>query len=116
MSKIYGNMIGGAGLAQNITRQEMTASDTDVTLEPNVLYVFPEMASLTVTLATPTDTSIVNEFHFTFDSGATATTLTMQNADGSTIYTDAYSIDVNMRYEISVMENIAYVKGVSTSA
>ena len=91
-------------------RQEMTSSDTTVTLEPNKLYVFPEMASLTVTLGTPSDTNVANEYHFFFTSGATATTLTLND-----VLSDAYSIEANMKYEVSILENVAYIKGVSTS-
>ena len=89
-------------------RQEMSSSDTIVTLEPNKLYVFPEMASLTVTLGTPTDSDVANEYHFFFTSGATATTLTLND-----VLSDAYSVDANMKYEVSVLENVAYIKGVS---
>ena len=60
-------------------RQEMSSSDTMITLEPNKLYVFPEIASLTVTLAEPSDTNVANEYHFFFTSGATATTLTLND-------------------------------------
>lgn len=97
-------------------RQEMSSSNTAVTLEPNKLYVFPEMASLTVTLGTPSDSNIVNEWHWFFDSGETACVFTLQNQDGSQVYTDAYSIDANMRYEVSVLHNVAYIKGVAVSA
>ena len=93
----------------------MTAEDTTVTLQPNVLYVFPEMATLAVALATPTNTAIANEYHFFFDSGTTATVFSLAASDGSTIYSDAYSIDANMRYEVSVLDNVAYIKGVSMS-
>lgn len=89
-------------------RQEMTSSDTTVTLEPNKLYVFPEMASLTVTLGTPSDTNVANEYHFFFTSGATATTLTLND-----VLSDAYSIEANMKYEVSILEGVAYIKGVS---
>lgn len=106
---------GPAGDSGIVSRQEMQNTDTVVTLEPNKLYVFPEMASLTVTLGTPTDSSIVNEWHWFFDSGETACVFTLQNQDGSQVYTDAYSIDANMRYEVSVLNNVAYIKGVSTS-
>lgn len=92
-------------------RQEMTSSDTTVTLEPNKLYVFPEMASLTVTLGTPTDSNIANEYHFFFTSGDTATTLTLND-----VLSDAYSIEANMKYEVSILEGVAYIKGVSISA
>lgn len=56
-----------------IERIEKLSTDTTVTLEPNKLYIFPEMASLTYTLAIPEDTSVVNEYHFVFKSGETAT-------------------------------------------
>ena len=82
-------------------RIEKTASDTTVELEPNKLYVFPEMASLTYTLAAPADTSIANEYHFVFRSGATATELVhpaiVSVPDGSTV-------DKNKVYEISILE------------
>lgn len=92
-------------------RQEMTSSDTTVTLEPNKLYVFPEMASLTVTLGTPTDSNVANEYHFFFTSGATATTLTLND-----VLSDTYSIEANMKYEVSILEGVAYIKGVATDA
>ena len=88
----------------------MSSSDTTVTLEPNKLYVFSEMASLTITLGTPTDSNVANEYHFFFTSGATATTLTLND-----VLSDAYSIEANMKYEVSILENVAYIKGVSMS-
>ena len=91
-------------------RQQMQNTNTTVTLQPNILYVFPEMASLTVTLGTPIDTNVANEYHFFFTSGATATTLTLND-----VLSDAYSIEANMKYEVSILENVAYIKGVSMS-
>ena len=91
-------------------RQEMQNTDTTVTLEPNKLYVFPEMASLTVTLAEPDNSNVANEYHFFFTSGATATTLTLND-----VLSDAYSIEANMKYEVSILEGVAYIKGVSMS-
>ena len=111
--KYVDDAVGGVSAATPC--QQMTAEDTTVTLQPNVLYVFPEMATLTVTLATPANTAIANEYHFFFTSGATATVFSLAAADGSTIYSDAYSIDANMRYEVSVLDNVAYIKGVSMS-
>lgn len=109
----YPEATGGSA---NIPRQEMQNTDTTVTLEPNKLYVFPEMTSLTVTLGTPSDEDVANEWHWFFDSGETACVFTLQNQDGSQVYTDAYSIDANMRYEVSVLHNVAYIKGVATGA
>ena len=94
----------------DIPRQEMQNTDTTVTIEPNKLYIFPEMASLTVTLAEPDNSNVANEYHFFFTSGATATTLTLND-----VLSDAYNIEVNMKYEVSILEGVAYIKGVSTN-
>lgn len=99
-----------------IPRQQMQNTDTTITLEPNKLYVFPEMASLTVTLGTPSDEDVANEWHWFFDSGETACVFTLQNQDGSQVYTGAYSIDANMRYEVSVLNSVAYIKGVAITS
>lgn len=53
-----------------IERVEKLSTDTTVTLEPNKLYIFPEMSSLTYTIGEGT-----GEVHFIFRSGATATTI-----------------------------------------
>ena len=104
----YPENTGGSSLAP---RQEMQNTDTEVTLEPNKLYIFPEMSSLTVTLGTPSDTNVANEYHFFFTSGATATTLTLND-----VLSDAYSVEANMKYEVSILEGVAYIKGVATGA
>lgn len=99
---------GPAGDSGVVSRQEMQNTDAVVTLQPNILYVFPEMSSLTVTLGTPADSNVANEYHFFFTSGATATTLTLND-----VLSDAYSIEANMKYEVSILENVAYIKGVA---
>lgn len=111
--KYVDDAVGGVSAAT--PRQQMQNTDTTVTLQPNILYVFPEMATLAVALATPTNTAVANEYHFFFDSGTTATVFSLAASDGSTIYSDAYSIDANMRYEVSVLDNVAYIKGVAMS-
>ena len=60
-----------------IERIEKLSTDTTVTLDPNKLYIFPEMSELTIALEEPSDTGIANEYHFVFQSGATATTLSI---------------------------------------
>lgn len=83
-------------------RIEKTASDTTVELEPNKLYVFPEMASLTYTLATPSDTSVSNEYHFIFQSGATATEL----VHPGDVNTGSFTVDANKVYEVSILDGL----------
>ena len=94
-----------------IPRVEKTSTDTEASIEANTLYVWPEMTSLSITLTAPEDTSIVNEYHFIFTSGATATTLSLPD----TLKVDAYTIDANKVYEVSILENICYVRGVSNA-
>lgn len=105
VGKVTGNdgLDGTSGVP---VRVEKTASDTIVELEPNKLYVFPEMSSLTYTLATPSDTSVSNEYHFVFKSGATATEL-VHPANVSV--PDGFAVDKNKVYEISILEGcLAY--------
>ena len=105
------NIPESSGSSADIPRQEMQNTDTTVTLQPNTLYIFPEMTSLTVTLAEPDNTNAANEYHFFFTSGATATTLTL-----NAVLSDAYSIEANTKYEVSILEGVAYIKGVATGA
>lgn len=74
VGKVTGND-GLDGVSGVPVRIEKTSSDSTAEIDPNKLYIFPEMLSLTYTLATPEDTSIANEYHFVFQSGATATEL-----------------------------------------
>lgn len=100
-------------IKSGITIKTMQNTDTAVTLPgetPYDLYIFPEMAELAVTIADEN-----TDVHFFFDSGTTATVFSLQSQDGGQIYTDAYSIDENMRYEVSVLHSVAYIKGVSMS-
>lgn len=104
-----GKVVGEKGLdgASGVpVRVEKTAADTVVELQLNVLYIFPEMSSLTYTLATPADTTIANEYHFIFQSGSTATQLV--NPAGVSA-PDGMTIESNKVYEISILEGrLAY--------
>ena len=80
-----------------IERIEKLATDTTVTLEPNKLYVFPEMESLTYTIAEGT-----GEIHFIFKSGATATRV----VHPAGVNVGSLTIEANKIYEISVLENM----------
>ena len=105
VGKVTGNdgLDGTSGVPVRI---EKTSSDTNTELDPNKLYIFPEMLSLTYTLATPSDTSIANEYHFVFRSGATATEL-VHPANVSV--PDGFTVEKNKVYEISILEGcLAY--------
>lgn len=80
-----------------IERIEKLATDTAVTLEPNKLYIFPEMESLTYTLGEGT-----GEVHFIFRSGATATRV----VHPSNVNIGNFSVDANKIYEVSILEGL----------
>lgn len=78
----------------------MTA--TTATIEPNKTYVWGEVTALNITLAPPTDTSIVNEYHFFFDSGETATELTLPS---TVLWSETPQIISNTTYEVIIENN-----------
>lgn len=80
-----------------IERIEKLATDTTVTLEPNKLYVFPEMESLTYTIAETT-----GEVHFIFRSGATATRVVHPTG----VNIGSFTVESNKIYEVSILEGL----------
>lgn len=80
-----------------IERIEKLATDTVVTLEPNKLYVFPEMESLTYTIGEGT-----GEIHFIFKSGATATRV----VHPAGVNIESFTVDANKIYEVSILEGL----------
>lgn len=80
-----------------IERVEKLDTDTAVTLEPNKLYVFPEMESLTYTIGEGT-----GEIHFIFKSGATATRV----VHPAGVNIGSFTVDANKIYEVSILEGL----------
>lgn len=80
-----------------IERIEKLSTDTTVTLEPNKLYIFPEMASLTYTIGEGT-----GEVHFIFRSGATATRV----VHPSNVNIGSFTVESNKVYEVSILEGL----------
>lgn len=81
----------------DIERIEKLDTDTTVTLEPNKLYVFPEMTSLTYAIGEGT-----GEVHFIFRSGATATRVVHPTG----VNIGSFSVDANKIYEVSILEGL----------
>lgn len=80
-----------------IERIEKLSTDTTVTLEPNKLYVFPEMESLTYSIGKGT-----GEVHFIFKSGATATRVVHPTG----VNIGSFSVESNKVYEVSILEGL----------
>ena len=80
-----------------IERIEKLSTDTTVTLEPNKLYVFPKMESLTYTIGEGT-----GEVHFIFRSGATATRVVHPTG----VNIGSFTVESNKVYEVSILEGL----------
>lgn len=93
---------GASGYVSPDTVEHGTA-DTTLELTPNVLHKWDEVTSLDLTLGSETD-GVVNEFMFSFISGATATQVTLP----STVK-GLPAIGPNSKYEMSIVDNcLAY--------
>lgn len=80
-----------------IERIEKLSTDTTVTLEPNKLYIFPEMESITYTIGEGT-----GEIHFIFKSRATATRV----VHPAGVNIGSFMVDANKIYEVSILEGL----------
>lgn len=74
-------------------------ADTTFTLPANEIHTWGEVASLTLTLGAATS-GVVNGYWFSFDSGDTATTLSLPD----TVQTDIV-VEPNTHYECMIVNN-----------
>lgn len=87
-------------LGQRVSCVQSAISGTSVSqqLAPNTYYSFGTVTALTVTLGTPVS-GVNNEYVFEFDSGSTATTLSIP---ATVIGIDTTKIAASKHYEISI--------------
>jgi len=83
-------------------------------LLPGVLYNLGVLDSaVTINLATPVDSSVANEYAFTFYTGATAPTITWPNTilgwAGNCIVNSAPEISASKFYEVSILNGMAAI-------
>jgi archaellin len=94
---------------ENVTIVVDKTSDTSTNtfeIVPNKMYMFGPRTSLTITLATPSDNTIVNEYMFQFTSGNTATTL---NVPSSVTWLKDPDIQTGKKYEVSIENNLGII-------
>ena len=94
---------GLAGVISDTPVISVTGSTPVTELDSNKFYIFEECTSLTLTLATPADNTIVNEYHFRFTSGSTPTTLSLP---ATVIMPDVFAVVADTIYEISIIDNL----------
>lgn len=90
---------GEKGDPEITSRVDHGTADTTLELPPNQYHTWGEVASLTITLGAGTSGQ-ANGYWFSFDSGDTATTLSLPQI----IQTDIV-VEPNMHYECSIMGN-----------
>lgn len=84
-------------------------SNTTITIDPNKFYVWGSVSSLNITLGTPSDAYVYNEYLFQFASGSTATTLSLPS---SVKWQTEPNIEANKTYQVSIVDNIGLIIGV----
>lgn len=82
-----------------MSRVDHGTADTTFQLPPNELHTWGEVQSLTLTLGAEAS-GVANGYWFSFDSGDTATTLSLPE----TVKTDIV-IEPNMHYECLIVGN-----------
>lgn len=93
-------------LSSYATKEEVKQmTETTASIAPNILYVWGEVAELSITLADGED-GVVNEYMVQFTSGATATTLTLPD---SIVWMSAPSIQANKTYQVSIINNLGVI-------
>ena len=104
-TKSSNNLVKSGGVYSEIHPTIVTTQPQNGFL-PNIFYNLGELTgNITFTLATPSDATIVNHYYWTFDTGATAPTITWPN--GITwLGGSAPTINSNKHYEISVLNGI----------
>ena len=98
-----------ANKANKITIVNYGTSSTTTTLSENIYYIWGEVASLTLTLGTPADASKLSEYMFEFQSGRTATSLSLPS---TVTWVETPTIEANKTYQVSIVNDIAIIVGV----
>lgn len=80
-----------------------TAGEASATISPQTVNIFGEVTVLNITLDTPIS-GIYNEYIFSFNSGATATTLSVPS---DIVWTAPVNIVANKHYEVNIVYDVA---------
>lgn len=107
------------GKADKVLVVNHGTSDTTYTLPPNELHIWGTVASLAITLGTPTDNTIENEYKIQFTSGSTATQFSLpQGVEWGTQDPEQPNplvVKANAIYQISIINNIGLWTAIANS-
>ena len=99
-----------SNIGVNVPIVEHGTSDQTFALTSNKYHRWGAMTSLTLTLASPNDTSVVNNYAFEFTSGETPTTLLVPS---NIQWVNDVNIEANMRYQGIINSGIGVLVSVS---
>lgn len=97
-----------ATYAKRIVMGNRSAATVNAAIGPNYFYVWGTVTSMTITLATPADSTIYNEYMFQFTSGSTPTSLSLPN---TVKWVTEPNIEANKTYQVSIVNNIGVIAG-----
>lgn len=97
-----------SGKADKITIVNHGTSSTTFTLTPNILHVWGEVSSLTLSLSAASDETVANYYMIEFVSGATPTSLAMPD---SIAWASDLTIEANRTYQISILNGCGVIGG-----
>ena len=83
-------------------------SDTILSINPNILYVWGEVSALNLQLL-PGEEDTYNNYMFQFESGDTPTTITI---NPTVEWAEPLNIKANTKYQVSILNNIGLIVGV----
>lgn len=109
------SLLGSGDLSLFTPVNNHGTSDTTFALTPNIMHIWGTVASLTLTLATPTDATIVNEYMFEFTSGSTATTLSLPATVEWAESCGSLSVEASKTYQVSIVNNIGLWTAIANS-
>lgn len=97
--------IAANDLRSQIRDRVINSTVSSLSIQPNILYIWSNPSSLTITLATPSNTNIVNEYMIQFSCTSTMTSLTLPS---SIIWFNGESpiIELGKTYQISIINNL----------
>ena len=105
--KANNNKVTGAKAVYDEIHPAVENSQPVGGFEPNILYDLGTLTgTVTFTMASPTDATIINHYYWTFETSSTAPTITWPAGITSWFGGNAPTISASKHYEISVLDGV----------